>query len=43
MEYQIEILREYVAKHPELKVIDVYTDNGCSGSTFNRPEFNRMM
>lgn len=43
MEYQIEILREYVAKHPELKVVDVYTDNGCSGSTFNRPEFNRMM
>lgn len=43
MEYQIEILREYVAKHPDLEVVDIYTDNGCSGSNFNRPEFNRMM
>ncbi|MCD7771576.1 MAG: recombinase family protein [Oscillospiraceae bacterium] len=40
---QIKYLEAYVAKHPELELIDIYSDNGQSGLSFDRTEFRRML
>ena len=40
---QIEICKSYIAGCPYLNLVDVYTDNGKTGTVFNRPEFNRLM
>lgn len=40
---QIEICKNYVNENPELKLHDVYIDNGKTGTVFDRPEFNRLM
>lgn len=43
IENQLSICRQFVDGRPELKVADFYVDNGKKGTTFERPEFNRMM
>lgn len=40
---QIDICKEYVKSCPYLSLVDVYIDNGCTGTVFDRPEFNRLM
>lgn len=40
---QREMLRAYVAAHPEFKIVDEYVDDGYSGTNFDRPAFQRMM
>ena len=40
---QIEICKSYIAGCPYLDLVDVYVDNGRTGTVFNRPEFNRLM
>ena len=40
---QREILRAYAAQHPDLRPVDVYVDDGWSGTNFDRPGFQRMM
>lgn len=40
---QINHLKEYVATHSDMELIDTYIDDGWSGINFNRPEFARMM
>lgn len=40
---QREILEKYIELHPELKLYDIYVDNGWSGTNFSRPDFQRMM
>ena len=40
---QIELIRQYIAVHPEFEIVDVYADLGVSGTTFDRPEFARLM
>ena len=40
---QIELVKSYLAKRRELELVDVYADNGYSGTNFNRPEFERLM
>lgn len=40
---QIDICKEYVKSCPYLSLVDVYADNGRTGTVFNRPEFNRLM
>ncbi len=40
---QIEICKSYVSNCPDLELIDVYADNGRTGTVFDRPEFNRLM
>lgn len=40
---QIEICKSYVAASPDLELADVYSDNGRTGTVFDRPEFNRLM
>jgi DNA invertase Pin-like site-specific DNA recombinase len=40
---QREILKEYLKLHPDIKLYDLYIDDGWSGTSFNRPGFMRMM
>ena len=40
---QVQFLYQYIAEHPEFDLIDTYSDNGYTGTNFDRPEFNRMM
>ena len=43
IENQTSICKEYVESHSDLKLYDVYEDNGKKGTNFDRPEFNRLM
>lgn len=43
LESQKELLLEYLSGRPYLHLIDIYIDNGCTGTDFERPEFGRMM
>ena len=40
---QRELIKEYLSKHPELKLVDQYMDDGYTGTNFDRPAFKRMM
>lgn len=40
---QIQLLRDYASEHDDLKVVDIYCDDGVTGTNFSRPEFSRMM
>ena len=40
---QRSILREFVKLHPDIAVHDTYIDDGWSGTSFDRPGFQRMM
>lgn len=40
---QIEYVKDYVLKDNAFELVDVYTDEGYTGTNFNRPEFKRMM
>lgn len=40
---QNELVMDYLKSHPEIKVVDSYTDDGVSGVTFERPELQRML
>ena len=40
---QREILKEHLKLHPDILLHDIYIDDGWSGTSFNRPGFQRMM
>ena len=40
---QRDLLRAYVKSHEDLRIYDIYIDDGYSGADFHRPEFERMM
>ena len=40
---QRKLLEGYLADHPELTAAEYYTDDGCTGTNFNRPGFQRML
>ena len=40
---QVMMLQNYIAEHPEFKLVETYIDNGYTGTNFNRPDFIRMM
>ena len=40
---QKAILQSYIALTPEIKLHDFYIDNGTSGTTFERPAFQKML
>lgn len=40
---QISFCKTYLAEHTDLKLYDIYEDNGEKGTNFDRPEFKRMM
>ncbi|MGC4440227.1 recombinase family protein, partial [Streptococcus suis] len=39
---QRSLLREYARNH-HIDILEEFVDDGISGLTFNRPDFNRMM
>lgn len=43
LETQRKIMEAFLALRPELKQVEVYTDNGSTGRNFDRPAFGRMM
>lgn len=40
---QRDMLRSYVRKQDNMEIYDIYADDGFSGTSFDRPEFKRMM
>jgi site-specific DNA recombinase len=40
---QRELIRSYIKEHEDLRLFDIYVDDGYSGVHFDRPEFQRMM
>ena len=43
LETQRQIMEAYGALCPDLEIVEVYTDNGISGRTFERKDFQRML
>ena len=43
IETQIAMLYQYISEHNEYDLIDTYTDNGYTGTNFDRPDFTRLM
>ncbi len=40
---QIRIIREYLADKPQFEVVEIFEDDGYSGTNWDRPSFQRMM
>jgi len=43
LETQKSIIEKYIAVNPDLKLFDVYIDNGITGTHFERPAFKKML
>ena len=43
LENQRELLLSYVADRPYLELVEIYEDNGFTGTDFERPDFQRML
>ena len=43
LDNQRELLLSYVADRPYLELIEIYEDNGWTGTDFDRPAFQRML
>lgn len=43
LEAQTEYYQNYIATHPDWELVAIYSDNGISGTTLHRPEFQRML
>ena len=43
LEAQRGYYEAYVAAHPDWELVGLYSDNGITGTTINRPEFKRML
>ena len=43
LEAQTEYYEEYVNSHPSWNLVGIYSDNAISGTTINRPEFQRLL
>lgn len=40
---QMKLAEDFLFRHPELKVMEWYSDNGYTGMNYDRPDFRRMM
>ncbi len=40
---QREPLLEYIREKTEFQLVDIYCDNGCTGTNFDRPQWQRLM
>lgn len=43
IETQRELIQSYIEAQPDLRLYDLYCDNGRTGTNFDRPEFERIM
>lgn len=43
LETQRQIMEAYVTLCPDIEVVEIYTDNGISGQTFERAAFQRLL
>lgn len=43
IETQTALLLAYIDRMTDAELVDIYCDNGCTGTNFKRPEFERMM
>ena len=43
LDNQIYMLERYIEEKPDLKLRDVFSDNGATGTNFDRPDFIRLM
>ena len=43
IEGQKDLLLAYIERQADLRLVEVYCDNGRTGTNFNRPDFERMM
>lgn len=43
LQTQMAMLYQYIDSHPDLQLEESYSDNGYSGTNFDRPEFVRLM
>ena len=43
IENQIAFLESYVSGRPDLSKAELFVDNGCTGTNFQRPQFSQMM
>ena len=43
LENQRAVVEAFLVDKPYLELVDIYTDNGCTGTDFDRPDFQRMM
>ena len=43
IEYQSKLCLDYLEHEENIQIIDVYIDNGATGTNFHRPGFERMM
>ena len=40
---QRELLLEYIREKTEFQLVDIYCDNGCTGTNFDRPQWQKLM
>jgi DNA invertase Pin-like site-specific DNA recombinase len=43
IENQQALIKNYIAEHTDLDLVDVYIDNGLSGQSLERPAFTKMI
>lgn len=43
LDNQIYLLKSFVGEKSDMVLVDIYADNGFSGTNFERPEFTRLM
>ena len=43
LETQKDIIENFVAAMPDIRVVETYTDNNATGTNFDRPDFQRML
>lgn len=43
LENQEVLMREHLADYADIEIVEVYTDNGETGTDFERPDFQRLM
>ena len=42
LENQENIILDFLKTHPDIRLVEVYTDNGETGTKFDRPDFQRI-
>lgn len=43
LESQEELVLSYIESQPDMQLVDLYCDNGRTGTNFQRPDFDRLM